>query len=147
VAHEATYPARRAEYGSVLAEVLERGRTLTAMDLQRARLQLMALRGRFDALFTRIDVLICPVQSFAPLTLDAIGVMGQQPQLIARLQRFTCPFNMTGMPAVVLPAGHDDQGMPVCVQFVGKALRDDVVIAADMAFQAATGWHQRHPPI
>lgn len=145
VAHEATYPARRADYGPVLAEVLERGRHLSAMDLQRANLRRMALRGAFDALFTRIDVLVCPVQSFAPLTLEAIGVMGKQPELIARLQRFTCPFNMTGLPTVVLPAGYDDQGMPLGVQFVGGALRDDVVLASGIAFQAATDWHRRHP--
>ena len=145
VAHEETYPTRRNDYGPVLAGVLERGRSLSAIDIQHAQLRRMALRGAFDALFARVDLLVCPVQPFAPLSLETLGVMGERPNMIARLQRFTCPFDMTGSPTITLPGGWDAQGMPIGFQIVGGRLREDAVLGAAIAFQEATAWHRRHP--
>src|SRR5205823_9913530 len=51
VAHEATYPARKDEYGSVLASVIEAGRALSGFDYQKILLRRLELRGRVAALF------------------------------------------------------------------------------------------------
>jgi amidase len=104
VAHEATYPARKAEYGSVLASVLEAGRALSGVDYQKILLRRKDLRGRVAALVRTIDLLLIPVHPFAPLTLDTIRTLGEQPELITKLQRYTCPFDMTGSPTITLPA-------------------------------------------
>jgi amidase len=103
VAHEKTYSVRNSEYGSVLASVLDAGRAITAMELQRILLRRMDLRGRFAALFQSIDLLLIPVQPFEPLSLHTIRTLGEQPDLIFKLQRFTAPFDMTGSPPITLP--------------------------------------------
>jgi len=145
VAHVETYPARSSEYGPVLAQVLERGRTISGIDLQRLQLRRMQLCGAFAQLFTSIDVLLCPVQPFAPIKLATLGVMGERPDMIARLQRFTCPFNMIGAPSLTLPCGHDAEGMPIGFQIVGDCMRENLVIGVGIAFQAATDMHGRWP--
>jgi amidase len=147
VVHENTYPALRASYGPVLAQVIERGRSLSAIELHRLQLQRMRLQGAFDELFARVDLLLCAVQPFAPLTLQTLGVLGEQPETIARLQRFTAPFNMTGSPTVTLPGGYDSHGMPIGFQLVGARLREDAVISAGISYQQATRWHRRHPDL
>lgn len=147
VAHEATYPVRKGEYGPVLASVIEAGRALSGLDYQRILLRRMAFRGRVAALFRTIDLLLTPVQPFPPLTLATISTLGEQPGLIADLQRYTCPFNMTGNPTLTLPGGFSEAGMPIGLQLVAAQLGEARLIRAGAAFQAATAWHRHHPAL
>jgi amidase len=116
VAHETTYPVHKEEYGPVLASVIEAGRALPAVDYQKILLRRLDFRGRVTALFSTIDLLLTPVHPFAPLSLDTIRTLGEQPDLIAKLQRYTCPFNMTGNPTMTLPGGLTETGLPVAFQ-------------------------------
>lgn len=145
VAHADTYPSRRAEYGPVLAAVLDAGHALSGLDYQRLLLRRMALRGKVDALFVGIDALLTPVQPMPPLTLHTISTLGEQPELIAALQRYTCVFDMTGHPCLTLPAGQCSAGMPMGVQLVAAHLAEMSLFTLGAAFQAATPWHLRRP--
>jgi amidase len=142
-AHRPTYPERRGEYGPVLAAVLDDGHAVSALDYQALRLRRMDLRGRFAHLFRTIDLLLVPVQPFAPLTLDAIRMLGSQPELVQRLQRYTAPFDLTGHPTVTLPGGFGDDGMPIGFQLAGHD--EGKLIQAAAAFQRETNWHRHHP--
>jgi amidase len=143
VAHRATYPSRKTAYGPVLASVLEAGHAVSTLDYQALRLRRMELRGRFAHLFRSIDLLLAPVQPFAPLTLADIRTLGAQPQLIHKLQRYTAPFDLTGHPTVTLPGGFSDAGMPIGFQLAGRD--EGHLIRAAAAFQQETTWHRRHP--
>ena len=143
VAHAGTYPSRRSEYGPVLASVIEAGRKVEAFDYQAIRLRRMALRGRFAHLFRTIDALLVPVQPFAPLTLDEISILGRQPDLILKLQRYTAPFDLTGHPTVTLPGGFTERDMPIGLQLAGRD--EPTLLRLAEAFQRETPWHRRHP--
>lgn len=145
VAHEKTYPARKAEYGSVLASVIESGHALSGPDYQKILLRRLDLRGCVAALFHTIDLLLVPVHPFAPLSLATIRTLGEQPRLISKLQRFTCPFNMTGNPTITLPGGFSESGLPIAFQLVAANLDEAALVRAGAAFQAVTSWHRRHP--
>jgi len=147
VAHAGTYPSRKGEYGPVLAGVIDAGRALSGLDYQRILLRRMATRGKVDALFGRVDALLAPVQPMAPLTLEAISVLGLQPGLVEALQRYTCVFDMTGHPCLTLPAGQCEAGMPMGLQLVAAHLGEPVLFRLGAAFQAATGWHLRRPAL
>jgi amidase len=108
-------------------------------------LRRMAFRGRMRALFRKIDLLLVPVHPFAPLSLKTMGTMGLQPELIARLQAYTAPFNMTGQPTLTLPGGFSADGLPIAFQMVAADLGEATLIRAGIAFQSATDWHRRHP--
>lgn len=146
VAHAETYPSRRSEYGPVLSAVLDQGRSTPATQLHAAQLRRQDLRGQFEALFDRIDVLLTPVQPFAPLTLERVRTLGDQPELIADLQRYTAPFDLTGAPTLTLPGGFAANGLPIGVQFIAPNLKEAVLVRVGLAFQSATVWHHRHPP-
>jgi amidase len=130
-----------------LASVIEAGRSLSAVDYQKILLRRLDLRGRVAALFTTIDLLLTPVQPFAPLTLAMIRTLGEQPQLIASLQRYTCPFDMTGNPTITLPAGFTQAGLPIGLQLVAAQLGEPILIRAGVDFQRVTSWHRRHPGV
>ncbi len=147
VAHEPTYPARKGEYGPVLASVIEAGRALSGLDYQKILLRRLQLRGRIASLFETIDLLLIPVHPFPPLTLAMIRTLGDQPALIARLQEYTCPFNMTGHPTITLPGGFSEAGLPIAFQLVAGDLDEATLVRAGAAFQRVTSWHRRHPSL
>ncbi|HTG03333.1 MAG TPA: amidase [Bradyrhizobium sp.] len=147
VAHEATYPARKDEYGPVLASVIETGRALSGLDYQKILLRRLELRGRIASLFETIDLLLIPVHPFPPLTLAMIRTLGEQPDLIARLQEYTCPFDMTGHPTITLPGGFSATGLPIAFQLVAANLDEATLVRAGAAFQRVTFWHRRHPSL
>jgi hypothetical protein len=61
-------------------------------------------RRRLAALFRTVNVLLTPVHPFAPLSLSTICSLGEQPDLILKLQRFAAPFDMTGSRSRRVPA-------------------------------------------
>lgn len=147
VAHEATYPARKAEYGPALAGLIETGRALSGMDYQKILLHRTDFRGRVAALFEDIDLLLIPAQSFASPTLATMATLGEEPEMMMRLLRFTCPFDATGHPTLTMPCGVTEAGMPVAFQLVSRPLGEDLLVRAGAAFQSATDWHRAHPPL
>lgn len=144
VAHEATYAKHKDQYGAILSAVIETGRALSATDYQKILLRRMEIRGRVNALFGTMDLLLTPVQPFAALSLADIQSLGAQPALIAKLQRYTCPFDMTGHPSLTLPGGFTGQGLPMGFQLVAPHLGEAVLVRAGAAFQAVTSWHHQH---
>ncbi|KQV84990.1 amidase [Massilia sp. Root351] len=147
VAHEAGYAAHKQLYGPILSQVIDAGRAVPGLDYQKILLRRAAFRGRVEALFSDVDLVLTPVQPFAPLSLATVATLGEQPQLIAALQRYTCPFNMSGHPALTFPAGMAQDGLPIGLQLVAANFGEQTLLRAGIAFQSATGWHRRRPPL
>jgi amidase len=147
VAHEATYPSRKAEYGPGLAGLIELGLQQSGTDYQKIVLRREAFRGMVRALFEKIDLLAVPVQTFSAPTIDKMATLGEDPELITGLLRFTCPFDMTGSPTITLPGGFTESGGPVAFQFVGRHFDEGRLVAAGDAYQRITDWHRRHPAL
>lgn len=55
--------------------------------------------------------------------------------------------NLCGLPALSVPCGLTEKGLPVGIQFVGRAGDDTAVLQAGRAFQQFTDWHRRHPKL
>jgi amidase len=147
VAHEATYPARKPEYGPALAGLIELGLQQSGTDYQKIVLRREAFKGMVRALFESVDLLAVPAQTFAAPTLSKMATLGENPELITGLLRFSCPFDMTGSPTITLPGGFTGGGGPVAFQFVGRHLDEARLVAAGDAFQSVTDWHRRHPSL
>jgi amidase len=145
-AHAATYPARRHEYGPVLASVIAAGRAVPRGEYEKIMLRRAEFRASVATMFDTIDMLLTPVQPFAPLSIDTIRTLGEQPHLITKLQRFTCPFNMSGNPTITLPGGFSGSGLPMAFQLIAPHLHEALLLRAGVAFQRVTTWHRRHPP-
>jgi amidase len=147
VAHEATYPSRKSEYGAGLAGLIDLGHALSGMDYQKIILRRHDFRGRVDTLFQDIDLLLIPTTGIAAPSWERMSKLATDAELLSALLKFTCPFDMTGQPTITLPAGFTPQGMPIGCQFVGRHFEEEMVIRAGWAFQQATDWHRHHPKV
>ena len=145
VAHAATFPSRRDEYGPGLAGFIDAGRALSGMDYQRILLRRREFAGRVQRTLDAVDVMLIPAIPFTVPTVQCMATLGQVPAELAALIRFTAPFSMSGNPTLTVPAGFTTKGLPVAVQFVGQRLGEPAICRAGRAFQRATDWHRRHP--
>ncbi len=143
--HADTYPARRSDYGSILATFLDIAAGVSAIDMHRIATRRLEFRGRVEAAFAGIDLLLLPVQGLSGPTMAEVLEAAESERGIENLLRYSCPFNMTGQPTITLPAGATAAGRPVGVQLVGRPLDEALLCRAGHAVQTATDWHRRHP--
>jgi amidase len=147
LAHEATYPSRASEYGPVLAGLLDHGRRLSAVELARLQVRRAALTGELNRLLASVDLLLMPVMARAVWSTEALLAAGREPEAVAGRLRYTAPFDLSGHPTLTLPGGMTADGVPVGFQIVARAFDEGAILAAGHAYQRATEWHSRRPPL
>jgi len=145
LAHEATFPSRRAEYGAEFAALLDLGRGLSGLDLTRMQLTRARVTGELERLLASIDLLLLPAMGVAAPSLAAMKA--RTPQTITSRLRYTAPLDMSGHPTLTLPGGMTADGVPVGFQIVGRKFHEEGILAAGHAFQQVTDWHTRRPPL
>ncbi|MDE0944584.1 MAG: amidase [Alphaproteobacteria bacterium] len=146
-AHRDYFPIHKDDYGPELRQYVEVGQTIAGADVAAAEEQRRLWSGQLRHLFAGIDLMISPTTTFTE------SVMAERPagpanflkeRVLAPL-RFTFPYAFSGHPAMTLPAGFADTGMPIAIQFTGPHLGESDIIRAGHAFQSATNWHLQHP--
>jgi aspartyl-tRNA(Asn)/glutamyl-tRNA(Gln) amidotransferase subunit A len=117
------------------------GALVTAADYLRAQRLRERFRREVDALFERVDLLVFPGQMTPALRFEDFPMTGLAPASM----RYTAPWNLLGLPAVVVPCGVSREGLPVSIQIVGRPFDDATVLRLARAYERATDWHTRRP--
>ncbi|MDE2006879.1 MAG: amidase [Rhodospirillales bacterium] len=134
--------ARPGDYGRLSRRRLLPGAFLDAgeyVGAQRRRAQMIAA---VEDSFRDVDVLLCASSMDPASRIDDAEETARTYPRQART-----PFNVTGHPALAMMAGLSDAGLPLSVQFVGRYFEDATVLRVAAAYERATGWHARRPPI
>jgi aspartyl-tRNA(Asn)/glutamyl-tRNA(Gln) amidotransferase subunit A len=103
------------------------------------------LRAELAAVFETVDCLALPAQNGPAPKVKDVGPLDVLYRHV--VPEFQAPFNLAGVPALVLPCGFSADGLPIALQLAGKAFDEATVLRAGYAYQQATDWHRRHPPI
>jgi amidase len=131
---------RLASAGRVIPD--RRARTL--QDQARTRTS-----ARILALWDQVDVLMTPV--LARTAIAAEGGYGRGTlaafNIASRFMPWTPPFNVTGQPAIALPAGFGADGLPLSVQLVGRVGAEDLLYSLAGEIEEAAPWAERRPGI
>ena len=117
------------------------GALVTGADYLRAQRLRERFRREVDALFERVDLLVFPGQMAPALRFEDFPTTG----LATASMRYTAPWNLLGLPAVVVPCGVSGEGLPVSIQIVGRAFDDATVLRLARAYERVTEWHTRRP--
>jgi aspartyl-tRNA(Asn)/glutamyl-tRNA(Gln) amidotransferase subunit A len=122
---------------------LEMGRYVLAEDYVRAMQCRDVLRAEVDAALAACDVLLLPGLAIPapPIGAASVDVAGMKEPVRAVMLRLTQLFNLTGHPAIVLPAGDGNDGLPRAIQIVGRRSETARLlrIAAAVEAQSAAG--------
>ncbi|MER3453446.1 MAG: 6-aminohexanoate hydrolase, partial [Acidimicrobiia bacterium] len=90
------------------------------------------------------DVLVTPTITEPP---PPLGQFPPGSTKAAEIVPFTLPFNVTGQPAISLPLYWNAEGLPIGVQLVAAAGREDLLIRLAAQLEAARPWADRRPPV
>ena len=102
------------------------------------------IRGEFDAIFEKVDVLVAPV---APTTAFKFGEMTQDPLQMILADVLTISANLAGLCGLSVPCGFDAEGLPIGMQILGAPYTEPTALKLGQAYQMATDWHLRRPGI
>jgi aspartyl-tRNA(Asn)/glutamyl-tRNA(Gln) amidotransferase subunit A len=121
--------------------LLDQGRLLGAADYVNAQRARRVKQQEFAALWRDIDVLFTPT---APTGAPKIGqarieIAGREEDVRVASTRFVRPFNTLGLPAISIPVGFDEQGMPLGLQIAGPAFHERDVLRVAAAVEQALG--------
>lgn len=143
VSHAGLFPENADAYGPSTRGMLGAGLALPATVYASAHEARLRLAGELAHLFESVDVLLTPTVGLAT---PPIGTE-PSPEVLARSMRFTVPFDLSGSPTISVPCGFTQDGMPASLQLVGRHLAEETLIAAGHAYEQATDWHKRRPPL
>ncbi len=102
------------------------------------------IKADFDAAFERVDVIVAPT---SPTTAFRIGEKVDDPLQMYLSDVFTLSMNLAGICGLSLPCGFDAAGLPIGLQIMGSAFGEEAVLRVAHAYEQATEWHRRRPPL
>src|SRR3954449_10101761 len=130
-------PPQEDEIEPLSRAISELSRGMTSVEYLAALAQLQALARGVIAFFAEYDVLFTPALAERPLAIGECDGQGEDPMAdfirSARFTPYAALFNVTGQPAISVPAGFGDDGLPTNAHLVGKPLGEETLL--QIAFQ------------
>ena len=135
---------RSQDYGEDVGERIQRGLDQKAPDfIQVARLRDEARRTCDVSLFSDVDLIALPTTIQTAISIES--ALENDPTI--DLTRLTSPFNLTGQPAISLPCGLTDTGLPVGLQLIGSRFDEKTLFRAAHTFEMESGLSRSTPSI
>ena len=146
-AYHAPYVTKMPElYQPSVRERVESGKNITAETYIAGRRELDRLRRAVREVFTGVDLLITPTTPVSPATIaDSAQADVRPPGGVGFSLRNTQPFDIFGLPAISVPCGFTNSGLPIGLQITGPHWGEPAVLALAHAYEQATEWHTRRP--
>jgi aspartyl-tRNA(Asn)/glutamyl-tRNA(Gln) amidotransferase subunit A len=100
------------------------------------------IKRDFDEAFKHCDVIVTPT---APTTAFKLGEKIQDPLQMYLSDIFTISINLAGVPAISLPCGFDQDGMPIGMQIIGRHFDEATILRLAHHYEQTTEWHNKKP--
>jgi amidase len=147
-AHEQFYPSRADEYGPTFRAFLADGVKVSGIEYAKAQVTRQFVCRMLDDILQKVDLLLCPSMPTLPMQLKDFSPQAiLSRENVGALLRHTAPFDLTGSPTISVPCGFSTEGLPISLQLIGRHGEEGLVMQAGHAYEQATEWHTRRPPI
>jgi len=149
-AHAATFPSCASEYGPYFRDFLSFGATITDEQYAAATDVRRRFSEGFHAVLAQVDAIVCP-SGGCTFPVAAGSLYGDFAALMPVSEQvpmqFVVPASFAGTPTLTLPCGISPAGPPYAMQLLGRRLSEPMLCRIGQAYEDATNWHQRHPPV
>ena len=128
------------------------GALIPAQALQKASRLRQIIRNEILDALRHVDVLVLPTSSVqaTPIPTEAGMAKNGKEEFLAMLggrRTYTTPSNLAGIPGLSINCGFTSDGLPVGLQMVGRPFDEPTLFRAAYAYEQATDWHTRRPPV
>jgi aspartyl-tRNA(Asn)/glutamyl-tRNA(Gln) amidotransferase subunit A len=145
--HEEMFSRAAGRYMIPTRRALQNGASAKAADYIQGRWRLEMLRRTIDDAFKNVDLVVLPTRRRTPRTVDA-SIKREETDVPRNPElENTGAFNLYGIPAISIPCGFTSKGLPVGLMIAGPRFAEGRVLALAHAFEQATDFHTRKPPI
>lgn len=147
--HKKHLDQRHEDYGEDVRRSLLSGRLYSAVDYVQAQRVRAVLKRELTKLFESVDVLATPTVIIEAPEWETARFLVEDEELdeLNAFIRCTAPFNLAGNPALSVPCGFGEHGLPVGLQLIGRPFAEAEVLRAGQALETALGARQRRPPL
>ena len=145
--HEELYSHGAGRYQIPTRRSLQNAGNAKAAEYVRGRWKLELLRRTIDDAFDDFDLAVLPTRRHTPRTIDAAIKREESDKPRNPELENTGQFNMYGIPAISVPCGFTSGGLPVGLMIAGPRFSESRVLALASAYERATEWHSRKPPL
>ena len=145
--HEEYYAHGAGRYQIPTRRSLQNGANLKAADYIRSLWKLELIRRTIDDAFTDFDLVVLPTRRHTPRTVDASIKREESDKARNPELENTGQFDVYGIPAISVPCGFTNAGLPVGLMIAGPRFSESRVLALANAYERATEWHKRRPPL
>ena len=148
--HDEWLRARPDDYSISVRARMEAGYFIPAtryIQAQRLRPRILAEFG--EAVFEKVDVLFTPVTLIPVPRIEEANISqsADAPRIIDAITSCTRWVSYLGVPALSVPCGFTEQGLPVGFQVIGRPFQESTLLRLADAYQSETDWHTRTPPL
>ncbi|MCC6537715.1 MAG: amidase [Bryobacterales bacterium] len=144
------YLADRSKFGADVLALFDQGRLLAATDYVNAQRLRRIQQREFNRVFEQCDIVLTPA---APVPAPRVGQTevdlggGQMEDTRLAATRFARAINLLGLPALALPCGMSNGGLPVGAQLIGRAFDEATLLWAGAALEDGMPWRDSTPPV
>jgi aspartyl-tRNA(Asn)/glutamyl-tRNA(Gln) amidotransferase subunit A len=140
--HEKNLQTRAHDFGEMVRARFRLGGLLNASDYVQAQRVRRVIKRETAEVMKGVDVLVTPTMTQPAARMDVYD-----PSSTIQGPSFTAPFNITGLPAMSVPAGFTADGLPVGMQVVGKPFDEPTVLRVGHTYERHARWYERRPSI
>ena len=145
--HEESFTHGAGRYQIPTRRSLQSSANSKAADYVRSRWKLELIRRTIDDAFTDFDAVVLPTRRHTPRTVDASIQREETDKPRNPELENTGQFDVYGIPAISIPCGFTSAGLPVGLMIAGPRFSEARVLALAHAYERATEWHNRRPPL
>lgn len=140
---------RGGEYATPVRLLLEAGFFISAPQLNQAQQARTMFVDRSLELFRDVDVLAGPMTPITAHKIGATEVTVGSSAMTPRsaLTQYTRPYNLSGFPAISVPCGFSDAGLPIGLQLGARPFAEETLLRVGHAYEQATNWHKMRPSL
>lgn len=128
-------------YGPIVTNNIAAGSKILREVYEKTMSERPGIIAQVKRVFSEVDALLTPA---LPTTAPLLKASAQD---FGRGRQFTIPFSYVALPSVVVPCGFDPSGLPIGLQIVGDHFQEAALLQMGYAFEQATDYHKKHPPI
>lgn len=134
-------------YQATLRRRLESSAKVSTADYILLRREVDQLRRTVSSVFEQVDLIVTPMTKRPPRKIDEIIKRTESNTPVAPELGNSNAFNIFGLPSISIPCGFTKNGLPIGLQISGPHWSEARVLALAAAYEQATEWHKRRPPL